>query len=273
MKYIYAGYSKSGTKSVALAFKKLGYKVCDFEETMLFHAKQWIEICTSTTTKERQYQLLYEMYKEFDVVCDAPGYFFWQEIMEVFPEAKCLFYQRSDEDTWFVSMKKQYEEMSIMSPLPDFPMWLIRVIFNPTMNLWGEFGDKCMQLLFNDLGRPRRTWNFKWMKLNEMTLRMNYRKHNSHFLATCPTEKRLVLDKLGDWKPICDFTGDTIPDFEFPHTNKGGSITAEILDGKAARKDEEINVQKVVTQEIKRRVVLVTCICVTAYYLFFNFLQ
>merc|ERR1711974_210122 len=102
------------------------------------------------------------------------------------------------------------------------------------MNQMGVFGDKCMQLIFNGMGRPRRTWTGRWMVLNEMTARLNYRKHNAYFLLKCPENKRLVLDKLGDWRPICDFTGDNIPEHvEFPHANKGGSITAEILEGRA----------------------------------------
>lgn len=157
-------------------------------------------------------------------------------------------------------MKNQYDEMSILSPLPDSVMWLIRVVFNPSMNLWGDFGDKCMMLIFNEMGRPRRTWGLKWMELNEMTTRVNYRKHNINFLNTCPEEKRLVLEKLGEWKDICDFVGVKVPEFEFPHANKGGSITAQVLEGKAGRKDDEINVEKVVKQEIRQRLLMVMLI-------------
>ena len=117
-------------------------------------------------------------------------------------------------------------------------------------------------LLFNEMGRPRRTWSFKWMELNEMTTRMNYRKHNVNFLNTCPEEKRLVLKKLGEWKPICDFIGMKVPDFEFPHANKGGSITAEVLEGRAGRNDDDVNVQKVVKKEIRRRVLMIATISV-----------
>lgn len=268
MKYVYAGYSKTGTKSVARAFKQLGFRVVDFEETMLFHADQWIELLTPTTPRKRQYQLLRDMYKDFDVVCDAPAYFFWKEILEVFPEAKCVFYQRKDENTWCVSMKKQYDEMSILSPLPDSIMWALRAVFNPFMNRMGVFGDKCMQLIFNDTGRPRRTWSLKWMQLNEMTLRRNYRMHNICFLAECPEDRRLVLDKLGEWEPICEFVGCDVPDVVFPHDNKGGSITADILGGKAARQSEDVNLMKVNASEIKRRTLVVMMLTACVYFLY-----
>ena len=98
------------------------------------------------------------------------------------------------------------------------------------------------------------------MELNEMTTRVNYRKHNINFLNTCPEEKRLVLEKLGEWKDICDFVGVKVPEFEFPHANKGGSITAQVLEGKAGRKDDEINVEKVVKQVIRQRLLMVMLI-------------
>ena len=35
LKYIYAGYSKCGTKTVAELFKKLGFRVHDFKESLV----------------------------------------------------------------------------------------------------------------------------------------------------------------------------------------------------------------------------------------------
>ena len=32
------------------------------------------------------------------------------------------------------------------------------------------------------------------------------------------------------WKPLCEFLSKPIPDQDFPHRNKGGSITQEIVD-------------------------------------------
>merc|ERR1711981_349863 len=113
--------------------------------------------------------------------------------MEVFPEAKCIFYKRKNEDDWFKSMKKQYDQMSILSPLPDTPLYYIRTLLNPTLNHLGEFGDRCMELQFNYPGRPRRSWGLKWMEINETLTRLNYRKHNIYFIDQCPTDKRLIL--------------------------------------------------------------------------------
>ena len=73
MKYLFVGYSKTGTKTIASAFKLLGFEVYDLEETMLFHAHQWIEIMDPKTSESEKRRIIYAMYKNIDVVTDHPA--------------------------------------------------------------------------------------------------------------------------------------------------------------------------------------------------------
>merc|ERR1711981_1385655 len=101
VKYIYAGYSKCGTKS-------MGYVVYDFEETFLYTYDHWEKFFDAKTIKEQK-EVLYDMLKDVDVVLDVPYYCFWKELMDVFPDAKCIFWER-DEDSWIKSWFKQMDE-------------------------------------------------------------------------------------------------------------------------------------------------------------------
>ena len=84
MKIIVAGFPKTGTKSVHLALKQLGYTVCDHLENFWYFDKKWEHILREGgTIKDFQ-----EMYDNFDVVMDSPAYFFWKEIHSAFPAAK-----------------------------------------------------------------------------------------------------------------------------------------------------------------------------------------
>ena len=101
MKYIYAGFSKCGTKTLAKVFRLLGFKVFDIEETILYCGDLWLEFF-ETMDKAVKNQILRKILDNVDVVLDLPYYFFWKEILDVFPEAKVVFYER-DEDEWFDS--------------------------------------------------------------------------------------------------------------------------------------------------------------------------
>ena len=72
----------------------VGFEVCDFEETILDCSKYWREFNDGRTSHERRIECLREAFQNFDVCMDAPCYIYWQELMQAFPEAKCIFYNQ-----------------------------------------------------------------------------------------------------------------------------------------------------------------------------------
>ena len=88
MKVIFAGSSKCGTKTMAEALRILGYNVYDFMENYEYLGDRWIKIFKEGGTKED----FYEMYKDVDAVTDMPAFFFWNQILEAFPDAKVFVY-------------------------------------------------------------------------------------------------------------------------------------------------------------------------------------
>ncbi|CAK8680227.1 unnamed protein product [Clavelina lepadiformis] len=106
MKVIVAGFAKTGTKSMHIALRELGYEVYDFVENFWYLGKDWNKILTEGGSVDD----FKRMYKDVDATIDTPVYFFWKEIHEAFPDAKIVFTTR-DEDSWFPSYRKQIEEM------------------------------------------------------------------------------------------------------------------------------------------------------------------
>merc|ERR1711972_692977 len=85
-----------------------------------------------TSSKSICKDILYRIFKDFDVITDAPGVLFWNELMEVFPEAKVIFWER-DEDQWWKSFERQMNEWTpLIYPYPDLVMETYHFIFNPT---------------------------------------------------------------------------------------------------------------------------------------------
>lgn len=114
LKYLYVGYSKTGTKSIASLFRSLGYRVHDFEESLLDTGKLWEKFLSATSySYEKRYErieILKDIYKNYEVATDTPSYLFWEEIMVAFPECKFIFYER-DEKSWLKSFQNQMVEV------------------------------------------------------------------------------------------------------------------------------------------------------------------
>ena len=104
VKYIYAGFSKCGTKSLATAFREMGFKVHDMEETLEGACEGFYRMTDQNLSTQEKSKILYEMFKDVDYCGDWPCFNYWREILEVFPEAKVIFYQR-EEDAWFKSFQ------------------------------------------------------------------------------------------------------------------------------------------------------------------------
>jgi len=214
MKVVFAGYSKCGTKSMAAAFRELGLKVYDFMEQYEECGDQFKEICLKGGTKEDFQKML----KDVDAVTDVPAYFFWEEILEAFPEAKVIFCQRETEDDWFKSWEKQLLSGDKFSDK----------LFGRLSPSYWIFRDYVQAVSVCVFGLRLNDGLFKKVTCNELRMRMAYRRHNNYILQKAPKDKLLVW-KLGDgWKPICEFLNIPVPNKPFPHLNKNASLWDDI---------------------------------------------
>ena len=202
MKLICAGASKTGSKSISYALRILGFKVFDFDDQLLHYMSEWHDLFSG-----KQMPDFYRMFKDVDVVIDFPCNFFYEELMEAFPEAKVILSVRSDgEDAWAKSLKHQ-QTISNNSYLTKV-RWLV-----PTY-------DKMLYVL--------RRWRMAMYGTADPNCthihRKRYRWHNDRVKAVVPADKLLVYTVVQGWKPLCEFTGKDIPDEPFPHLNVHGHI-------------------------------------------------
>jgi len=228
LQYIYVGFSKCGTKTFAEVFRTLGFKVCDFEESMLDCGEMWTEYYNNNTTEARRIECLKEGFQNFDICLDAPCYLNWKELMIAFPEAKCIFYERPEEQ-WLKSMLNQLDKNRSVG-IGKLPDWCLNFL-----GYTGFFPVERYQLAFImksaypgflcDYPSYARNFKGEMYDWNRTLLKRAYRVHNADFLRNCPVEKRLILDQVScGWEVICEFVGKEVPDVDFPHMNKGGSI-------------------------------------------------
>ena len=105
MKIICAGYGKTGTKSIAKALRYLGFTVFDWEEQTFDFLDHWVDVIQNGAKPDVK-----RVYQNADVCVDMPGVFFYEEILEAFPDCKVILSVR-EEDSWIESLVRQLDSL------------------------------------------------------------------------------------------------------------------------------------------------------------------
>ena len=70
---------------MAKALEILGFKVYDWKEHVTIHVDEWLDIYLKGKTPD-----FASMYKDVDAVTDHPAGFWYEEILQAFPDAKVI---------------------------------------------------------------------------------------------------------------------------------------------------------------------------------------
>ena len=200
MKVICAGLSKTGTTSLGNALRVLGYKVYDFPEHADIHGNEWLAIYRGEKTAD-----FASMYEAVDAVTDLPAAFWYQEILEAFPDAKIILTVRDNDEVWVQSWVKHvqiFRELNVFS----------RLALAITKPLLLDLHSVTTHAVYGSQN-PKATSLFK----------KKYNAHNERVQAVIPSEKLLVYNVKQGWGPLCQFLGVDVPSQEFPRENVGGS--------------------------------------------------
>nr|XP_026692937.1 uncharacterized protein LOC108949987 [Ciona intestinalis] len=158
------------------------------------------------------------MYKDVDVVVDAPAFLFWEQILEVYPDAKVIISIR-DEEKWFQSFKNHLHSGSSNV--------LLNLIHIFSYSGWCHFR-YCnkVAILTNGSYKPTPWWK---LDTSPTVMKNIYRHHNSYVLQRVPKDQLLVFDLNDGWAPLCEFLGKEIPDKPFPFKNKSASFISDAI--------------------------------------------
>ncbi|XP_031567051.1 uncharacterized protein LOC116302014 [Actinia tenebrosa] len=206
MKFICPGLLKTGTKSLSQGLRILGYKVYDFDEQLLHFEEEFRGLYFSDKVPD-----FYRMFKDVDAVVDLPCCFFFEELMEAFPEAKVILTVRTDEDAWVESCKNQIKMFDDAYKNP-----MIRY-FSTIHNTFYMIGKAGLNAIIGTTD-PNATY----------IARKRYRWYNDRVKSVVPADKLLVYSVEEGWEPLCEFTGKDVPDQPFPHLNKKGAELQKI---------------------------------------------
>ena len=176
-------------------------------------------------------EILYELYKDIDVATDAPAFFYWDLIMEVFPDCKLIFHERPV-DKWFPSYFKtctDYRNM-VYGGVPDVFMQPFRRVFAPTSYFAYEMIENLDPQLFGE-NTTKVSVFLKKPVMNEFNMKRCYLAHNAMIKTNAPKDRLLILEDYGDfnWEILCGFVGVAVPDLPFPAENRRSGDDSEIV--------------------------------------------
>ena len=182
MKILGVGLSKTGTTSLNEALKILGLNSLHWEPERLR------EVLDGSDSKPD-----FRYYDDVDAVTDLPAAYFYDELLEAYPETKCILTIR-DETDWWKSIEAYFNKTY------------------PAKSLEEDF-----------LGCRERNYIYGSTTAYEFLYRKKYREHNERVISKVPSHQLLVMNIIaGDgWETLCPFLDVPTPSVPFPHINKG----------------------------------------------------
>jgi len=229
LKYIYAGFSKCGTKTICAAFQTLGFRVCDYADWLL--DTDIFDYFDNKRNPEEKRKLLQKIFENYEVCTDFPGYIIWHELLEAFPDAKVIFWER-DADSWYKSLQNQMDEYH-RNVIKGTPWWVseirANILYPKTYKSLKAVADKTAYFWH---ARPVKytNWRGEVDVMDEVIVKRTYRQHCADVKTNCPKDKLLVLDGPNcGWKVLCDFVGVEIPDAPWPNVNRKGALIAKMM--------------------------------------------
>ena len=203
MKIIGVGFPRTGTLSTYLALNSLGYNC--------YHMTKLID---NTHQLNMLYDYIFEnqrvdwrkFYLNFNATVDAPGAFFYKELIQEFPGAKVLLNIR-DSHSWYRSFKLLLE---LINEVKEF------YGTHSTIDRWIILVDEIIQRVF--------CGNFE--KSHCIGI---YETHISEVIHTVDEDKLLIYSPSFGWEPLCKSLDVPVPNLHFPHTNSGQNTLREFF--------------------------------------------
>ncbi len=180
MRILGVGLSKTGTSSVHAALRRLGLRSLHYDRTRL------CDVVDGSNPRPD-----FRRYDDLDAVLDLPAAYFYQELVQAYPDCRCILTVR-DEESWWQSIRLHFNERSPVASLEQDP-----------------FRFRLRNMVYGS------------QRAGEFLYRKRYREHNQRVLSTIPADRLLVMNvTAGDgWEKLCPFLGKDIPDEPFPRQN------------------------------------------------------
>ncbi|MEM7272410.1 MAG: sulfotransferase family protein [Actinomycetota bacterium] len=218
LQVIGAGNGRTGTLTTKLALEQLGFGPCYHMLELMSEPERVGHWQDAFAGRPVDWPALFDGYRS---TTDYPGFYFWSDLMQAFPDAKVVLTTRPAAD-WYESAK------STIYTAPPGPLEKLRILtrlpFSPYLrSMLPVF--KIADRLFTDIFEGRfEDRDFAIAKYEEM---------NQAVIDGVPPERLLVYNVADGWGPLCEFLGVETPDGPMPHAHRRADFPDMIASIKA----------------------------------------
>ncbi len=193
LEVIGVGFPRTGTMSLKHALEQLGlgpsYHMIEVFQRP-HHAALWHEAVEGRPDWE-------QIFAGFRSSTDAPGCLFWRELIEFYPDARCILTTR-DSASWYESCANT----------------IIPAMLNPDRSPDEEH--RKVQLMARRLLVETLFRGVFDDRAREIEI---FEEHNRAVRDTIPEDRLLIFDVAEGWAPLCQFLSLDVPDTPFPRAN------------------------------------------------------
>lgn len=206
MKFIGAGFGRTGTMSLKVALEELGAGPCLHPLALTStgsdraSSTHWEQIANGEQVDWRA------AFDGFQSTVDWLGARFYKEMIDAWPQARVILSVR-DPESWYESCQANlHATRRLMRGQGDGTGAIPQVLKAVEGEIWdgifnGRFGERDYALKVFD-------------------------QHNQEVAARIPGDRLLVFDIRQGWEPLCRFLEVDVPDIPFPHLNRGDALWA-----------------------------------------------
>jgi hypothetical protein len=219
IRLIGAGLPRTATLTQKTALETLGVGPCYHMVNVLGDLDQ-VELWMDTLAGKAQWD---EIFAGFQSTVDWPGGFFYEELMDVYPDALVLLSVR-DPQRWAKSAHDTIWSVRHGESL----MRLLSSAWGEVDTKWARFLEMVDALLWTGKG------TFAGAHASEQQLAAGMEAFNEQVKRTVPAERLLVWEPQDGWEPLCQALGVPVPSEPVPHVNDSEEFVGRVIDGALA---------------------------------------
>jgi hypothetical protein len=156
----------------------------------------------------------------YQAVADLPSIFYFEQILEEFPDCKFILTTRENSEVWYRSWQTLTKSITTSMHLGGF--------FFPTLRLYSRYLRWAYAVVNNDTSYMTAFFP-KDENIKENAI-ATYEEHNRRVREVIPPDQLLEYSVTDGWDPICKFLEvEECPTTPFPKSNSGSQMRAQAM--------------------------------------------
>lgn len=215
MKVIGAGVPRTATLSQKFALEILGFPT--YHMVNVLRDMSQVPLWNAAADGNPDWETIFA---DCEATVDWPGGYFYQELLEAYPDAKVLLSVR-DPEAWVRSMRETVWDTlhgsSLQAHLSEARCWVDEE--------WRDYINLMHRLLWRGDGTFANFPHHEPQGLID-----GFNRHIEAVRSHVPADKLLIWQASDGWEPLCEFLEVPVPDQPFPRVNDSATYIDRIVD-------------------------------------------